>query len=879
MKEILLTALIVWCCVRWFGELDGPPLFDSLSARASLWTIFYRLASLVQTVALGGLLPQLIPLVGERGLSPLKLKLARVRNDFSSLAQRWAAWPSAWWIVGTSDRAIVAIGALGVAGALSGALGSGELARGGSIIAWATLLSINTAEGLSYPWDCLLFEVSFLKLFLPPPAHRLGGSSGAALPAAIPSQLVRFTLRLLLFRVLVGFGKLKFLPTHASEAAYIKHFVVALPIPTVLGIGASQWLPTIAFKLSLVVMFLVELPLPCLIFAGGGACHVAAALGIFALQLGIAATGNFGYFNLLTAVLCVPLLDWRGVEGSGGSSSAPTTALQVTALTLPLLSAALHFWLNSWCTQSWLFWPVFGRVSHELEKACTCRGGERCGCGCSTLLWYALDVVTGVLRALAPFRIAHAYGIFMPHAPPPVRYVVTLEGSALASGASDECWEEYFWKWQPSHERQRPAIVAPHHPRLDHDVFYWAQGFDNHNLLSTLGHKGPYAFCATSRLTRMRRLMQRLLEGGSPVQHLLGHNPFPDGPDGRGPPLRIRARLWMMRPLPVAEAMRTGRWWRRDAMGAFWDSAVPATSCPEVWLRWPPAPLRWHVDSLLWRRRCAPLAAFMRAKRVEVLANLMSTDSNASGEPRYLRHFRKLHASAAALLPPASSALLENEIVLETWAGLEPIAIRTTRRCETAEGRCHVEALRETLATLTLLLIDAFEPFYFLRWSPRIVLPRVSTALFGTPLEEDAGDGAEQRSSESYHLSTLLLAQHIVLHGFASVHRALLEPVWAISTFAPHVTMHSGLLLQAALYPRELAAAAAAARLQRAVPIARGEMQQASGGGILPGILDCTTWLAEEQTLRRLCTLGVGPSVRIPSFTRRGDEWIVKLVR
>ena len=147
MKEILLTALIVWCCVRWFGELDGPPLFDSLSARASLWTIFYRLASLVQTVALGGLLPQLIPLVGERGLSPLKLKLARVRNDFSSLAQRWAAWPSAWWIVGTSDRAIVAIGTLGVAGALSGALGSGVmvLSRLGSI-AFHAAWSVRSSE-------------------------------------------------------------------------------------------------------------------------------------------------------------------------------------------------------------------------------------------------------------------------------------------------------------------------------------------------------------------------------------------------------------------------------------------------------------------------------------------------------------------------------------------------------------------------------------------------------------------------------------------------------------------------------------------------------------------------------------------------------------
>ena len=132
--------------------------------------------------------------------------------------------------------------------------------------------------------------------------------------------------------------------------------------------------------------------------------------------------------------------------------------------------------------------------------------------------------------------------------------------------------------------------------------------------------------------------------------------------------------------------------------------------------------------------------------------------------------------------------------------------------------------------------------------------------------------------SESWHLTTTLLAQHVVLLGFAAVRRALLDPAWAIRTFAPHVTMHSGLLLHAALYPLELAAQSAAARLQRAVPRARGEAQPNSGG-VLPGMLDCTTWFAEEPTLRRLCALGVGPSVKIPTFERIGDEWRLVALR
>ena len=497
LPTVVVTVFLVWIFVVWGGDVAGPAALAMPSARYHVWNAFYRLVSLVQAVALGGLLPQLLPLVGDKGLSPLQAKLRRIRTDFPSAARRFAMWPSAWWFIGASDRAIVAVGAIGVCGALAGLVGAGVVTRVGSLAAWASLLSISSAEGLSYPWDCVLFEVSFYKLFLPAPCDSA---------AVVPPRIVSFALRLLLFRVLVGFGKLKFIPTHWSESAYIKHFVVSLPIPTVLGIGAAQLIPTAAFKLALFVMFIVELPLPFLIFWGGGACHIAAAAGICALQLGIAATGNFGYFNLLTAVLCIPLLDWSGVEGgahdgANDGDGAPNGALHAALLCVPLACAALHFPLNSWCTQSWLYWPVHARTEHELLKACACAHGK-CSFGVRSIGWSILSVVTKSLRALAPFRIAHAFGIFTPHATPPVRYVVTLEGSAWESGTAHaeataaaakaaaaaargaggggedalaEEWEEYYWRYQPSHERQRPVFIAPHHPRLDHDVFYWAQ--------------------------------------------------------------------------------------------------------------------------------------------------------------------------------------------------------------------------------------------------------------------------------------------------------------------------------------------------------------------------------------------------------------------
>ena len=127
-------------------------------------------------------------------------------------------------------------------------------------------------------------------------------------------------------------------------------------------------------------------------------------------------------------------------------------------------------------------------------------------------------------------------------------------------------------------------------------------------------------------------------------------------------------------------------------MGAFWDAPCVVRSEPELWKRWPPAPLRWHVDSLLWRRSCAPLRVFARTKRREILAHLVPIEGSASGDPRYLRHFRSLQAQVAALLPEATTAEdAEEEGVLATWAGLEPIAVHMMRRYDSAEGRCYVE--------------------------------------------------------------------------------------------------------------------------------------------------------------------------------------------
>src|SRR5262249_51869575 len=104
-------------------------------------------------------------------------------------------------------------------------------------------------------------------------------------------------------------------PTWANLTALTYHYETQ-PLPTVLAWYAHQW-PRSVHEVSCAVLFLVELGAPVLIFVPRVSAHRIAAASIMGLMGLIAATGNYGFFNLLTIILCVPLLDdavWKPVR-------------------------------------------------------------------------------------------------------------------------------------------------------------------------------------------------------------------------------------------------------------------------------------------------------------------------------------------------------------------------------------------------------------------------------------------------------------------------------------------------------------------------------------------------------------------------------------
>jgi hypothetical protein len=99
-------------------------------------------------------------------------------------------------------------------------------------------------------------------------------------------------------------------------------------------------------------MFVAEIIVPAFFFAASDHARAAAAATTVALQLGIAATGNYGTFNLLTSLLCLPLLTSGGGATATASGVPPLTATATAGVN----TADIAAW-SGWSGWSeWLGW-------------------------------------------------------------------------------------------------------------------------------------------------------------------------------------------------------------------------------------------------------------------------------------------------------------------------------------------------------------------------------------------------------------------------------------------------------------------------------------------------------------------------------------------
>ena len=235
--------------------------------------------------------------------------------------------------------------------------------------------------------------------------------------------------RLALFRFMFLSGFVKLAsgdPTWADGTALAFHFETQ-PLPTALAWYAHH-LPQAILEWAVWMTFVIELALPFCIFLPRNTRLVAAGSFVL-LELLIFATGNYNFFNILTIVLCVALLDdrltkpiVRGVTTTSGRKVSKTLTTFVMA---------------------------FGTLV-------TCHAVFR------------LPVpMAAVIEAAAPLRLANPYGLFA--------VMTTQRDELVIEGSMDgSVWVPYGFPFKPGEVANHPRWATPHQPRLDWQLWFAA---------------------------------------------------------------------------------------------------------------------------------------------------------------------------------------------------------------------------------------------------------------------------------------------------------------------------------------------------------------------------------------------------------------------
>jgi len=473
---------------------------------------FLRGLALVYFVAFASFWMQMDGLIGSRGIVPAQNLMAAFQENAAQAhirLERFHLAPTfAWW--SASDPALHWQCGLGLACSL--ALLAGIAPAAMLFLLWALYLSLCTVSApfLNFQWDNLLLETGFLAIFFAPLQLWERPSRQAR-----PSALVLWLLRWLLFRLMFESGCVKLMSGDASwwNLTALQVHYETQPLPTWIGWCAHQWPPSFQ-SFSALVMFLIELLVPVFIFSGRR-LRLAAA-GIFAaFQTLILLTGNYAFFNVLSILLCLPLLDDKALmvfrksaapekEPSPASQRAPRWPWPVTCcLTLLIVPlTAIPFLTTAGVRQAW---PAPVVWLYEWEQ---------------------------------PFRTFNGYGLFA--------IMTQTRPEIIIQGSNDrQNWKDYEFKYKPGDLRRAPGFVAPCQPRLDWQMWFAALGGPRAN---------PWFF----------QFERRLLENSPSVLALLGPNPFP-----KEPPKYIRALVCEYHFTSSATRRATGQWWRREFKGVF----------------------------------------------------------------------------------------------------------------------------------------------------------------------------------------------------------------------------------------------------------------------------------------------------------------------
>jgi hypothetical protein len=486
--------------------MNDESFLEKLFARAnSYWLtrfVILRLLGFVYAVAFLVAAQQLVPLVGEHGLTPANHFLANIQTQLGSRTAGILRVPTLFW-VGISDHGLLMFSWIGFG--LSLVILGGYANALLLAVLWAMYMSIVHIGQIwyGYGWEIQLLETGFLSIFLCPLLD------GRPFPKCRPPILVFWLFRWLGFRIMIGAGliKLRGDPCWRDLTCLSYHYETQ-PIPSPIS-RYLHFAPLWFHKFETAWNHFIELIVPWFSFGPRRLRHIAGVL-LVTFQIFLVISGNLSFLNYLTIIPFLACFDDTFLR-----HFLPRTLVQ--------------------CAE---------RAAQESEPS---RINNSIAIALSIVVVYlsvapVLNLVSGrqlMNYSYDPLDLVNTYGAFGTVGRE--RDEIIFEGTDDTVITGETQWREYEFKAKPGDPNSRPPFVAPYQPRIDWQIWFAA-------MASPAGYPWTLHF------------VWKLLHNDRGTLSLLANNPFPDAP-----PHYIRARLYRYRFAPIGEKAwwkrdRVGEW-------------------------------------------------------------------------------------------------------------------------------------------------------------------------------------------------------------------------------------------------------------------------------------------------------------------------------
>src|SRR5438876_2741242 len=263
--------------------------------------VILRLLGFVYAVAFLVAAQQLVPLVGEHGLTPANHFLASVETQLGSRNAGMLRVPTLFWL-GISDHGMLMFAWAGFA--LSLVVLAGYANAIILCILWEMYMSIVHIGQIwyGYGWEIQLLETGFLSVFLCPLLD------GRPFPKCRPPILVIWLFRWLGFRIMIGAGliKLRGDPCWRDLTCLMYHYETQ-PIPNPISYYMHHAAPLMQ-KICVLWTHFEELIVPFFLFGPRNLRIIAGCLQAL-FQADLMISGNLSFLNWLTLALCLASFD------------------------------------------------------------------------------------------------------------------------------------------------------------------------------------------------------------------------------------------------------------------------------------------------------------------------------------------------------------------------------------------------------------------------------------------------------------------------------------------------------------------------------------------------------------------------------------------